>query len=740
MSWTITIRSADDSLTVDVPPDPQSQADWAQDAAAWQNVMRNRGRWVGAQTALTELYRNSSEQLEAWGFDLARIRAMRSAASLEVALPGDDDPTALSIRSLPWEFLLYAAILARPQAGESPFVLRHLQLPAPPAAPVDEDGPLLYVQTAPGQLADSYDFDYERGLIEDAAGEKRFDWIKDPHVEELEAKVASASPQAIHLTGIDAVQGAMLLDGDDAMTARDGIFFKSPTGAEQWVAPDRVARAVTGGGRCRPQLVTLNTYYSSELAATIVRAGAAAAVGFHSEFDDSSAEVFFTRLYRSWASGEEPSLRDALSAAFHAILWDPIARPSLEGAPIVVWSSESLLHEYQEMAARRSSSKTLRKSKRLKPQASQVRELLEPYVEFPKYLNYCGLHNGESLFAKPARLGVRKRSSDIVPGLSVEVTLCIGGERMTYSRSVDIARANQPVDDVTLSLASHLIRALREKVQGTVTVAFSYEGQDLLRETRQVGLLATDEWQRTAPWLPSFVLPRDPAVDDVVRRAQSVLSSICDDTDAGFDGYQRLSPAERDAGENCAIVDSQVKALWWTIKTRGQLRYLGAPPTYTSQSQRIRTPSAVMRGRAGTCLDLTLLLAACVSAIDMHACIFVLKRHAFPGYFRSPEGHEEFKRLMGSKYSACADDAEHRALTRPWVMQPDGLQQLLTLVDSGQLVPIESVMLTEHGGFDRARERARTRLKQSLAQFEALYDLTLAREHGVTPLPIGGMV
>ncbi len=542
------------------------------------------------------------------------------------------------------------------------------------------------------------------------------------------------------MTAIDANQGVELLEGDNSMAAADGIFFKSAVGAEEWVSSERVAKAVTGSGGCRPQLVTLNVYYSLEMAATIVRAGAAVAVGFHSEFDDASAEVFFTRLYRSWASGEEPSLRDALSAAFHSILWDPIARPSLEGAPIVVWSSESLLEEYQQVAARRSASAPQGKSKRVRLDATQVRDLLEPYADFPRTLNYCGLHNGESLFARPARLGIRKRSPDIISGLSVEVTLCIGGERMTYSRAFDVTRANHPVDDVTLSLASRLIRALREKVQGTLTVVFSYEGQDLLRETRQVGLLATDEWQRTAPWLPSFVLPRDPAVDDMVRCAQPVLSSICDNTDAGFDGYQRLSPTPADANENRAIVDSQIQALWWTIKTRGQLRYLGAPPTYTSQSQRIRTPSAVMKGKAGTCLDLTLLVAACVSAIDMHACIFVLKRHAFPGYFRSPEGHEEFKRLMGSKYSACADDADHRALTRPWVMQPDGLQHLLELVESGKLVPVESVMLTEHGGFARARGSALERLTRNLDQFEALYDLTLAREHGVTPLPIGGMV
>ena len=192
--------------------------------------------------------------------------------------------------------------------------------------------------------------------------------------------------------------------------------------------------------------------------------------------------------------------------------------------------------------------------------------MLTPYLDYPQELNYCGLHNSANPFAKPARFGIRKIGLAPVPGLLVQVSISVGGEQSTFTKSIDVDVSNHEINDVTLSLASELVRALREKVQATMTVTLSYEGQKIFEDTKQVGLLATDEWQRTTPWLPSFILPRDPAVLEIVRWAHPVLSAICDSTEAGFDSYQRQTGAAGDEAKDRTIVDQQVRALWWTVR------------------------------------------------------------------------------------------------------------------------------------------------------------------------------
>ena len=73
-------------------------------------------------------------------------------------------------------------------------------------------------------------------------------------------------------------------------------------------------------------------------------------------------------------------------------------------------------------------------------------------------------------------------------------------------------------------------------------------------------LIPVDEWYddtNNNPWLPSFVLPRDPAVVDIIRSARRYLIGIEDDPSAGFDGYQAVDPK---ADVPTANVDAQVRA------------------------------------------------------------------------------------------------------------------------------------------------------------------------------------
>jgi hypothetical protein len=243
-------------------------------------------------------------------------------------------------------------------------------------------------------------------------------------------------------------------------------------------------------------------------------------------------------------------------------------------------------------------------------------------------------------------------------------------------------------------------------------------------------------------WLPSFVLPRDPAVCKIIAAAQRYLMAISDDPEARFDGYQSVDPG---ASDPYAAVHAQVRALWATLLYECALEYVNPPPTYTVSSQRLRTPSDVVAARHGTCIDLSLFVSACLEYIDVFPAIILLRGHAFPAYWRSDTDYTAF--AMGEP---PADDnakgpvpPERTMRTQGavqrvgWYIDASRYKEVLHYVQSGQLVPLESVWLTQRKSFADALEAGYTNLR-SASEFDSLIDIRQAREQGVTPLPVRG--
>jgi hypothetical protein len=728
----ITIRSKTDELKIDAE---KPGIDWNAEARVWANVMRNRSRWVNTPEALEEVYRISAEQIASWGFDLAALRTMRGVEIVEIELPAQH-PASAAIRALPWEFILSAAIVGTPGLADAPLVLRHVPR-ARRSKPRAPEPVALFVQSAPGKVAERYQFDSEYSLMREALPSPPWTvtQAKDPDLAGITAIAADVNPSFVHFTGVDRQQGAEVLGAAPPAPGESGVYLKEATGEAKPHTGAEIAAALAASG-CRPACVSVNTYYSSEIAAAFVDAGADAAIGFLAEFDDAAAEVFFSSFYRAIATSPDTPALVPFRRALEALLRSPGPAKHVEGAPVVIWTTTSVREDHEAkrsaMAAKRSEAPLTH---------AQVRALLHPYFQFPAEINYCGIHNGRSIFSAPARLGIRNPEARSIPGVLVDVTLVVSGEESTFSRTLEVCLTNHEIEGVCLSLTSEMVRALRERIQANLIVEFSHDGGVLMRESRLVGLLATDEWDNQSPWLPSFVLPRDPAVANIVRWAQPFLNSIADASDVGFDNYLRLTGAGEKQDEERQIVDRQVRALWWAVRHRCRLSYLAAAPVYTANAQRIRTPSAVLKGRAGTCLDLALLFTACLSAIDLHAVVFVLRDHALPGYLRSRGGHTELAKRMSSYFPNSAEHASGTSPRTAWILGPDGFESVADLIRAGELVPIETVALTERGGFDDAMRRGSERLARGGQQeFVGLYDLTLARRHGVTPLPIAGLI
>ncbi len=732
-------------------------------ALKWSYSLRNRERWVG-RTDLLEKHRDEIQQVAASCGITGNVLGHIAAAELvEVSIPFREEEEGWALRIMPWEYLIATA--TRDLRGNRPLtVVRHLrrvgklrQMAAPRS--------WIYVECAVGKLRDEYDFSTERDLVVQAAkgggaGADVRPPVSDPSATDL-AKVFAEirTGDVVHFAGFDPHQGLQLLEDPNAERALDGLLvratrneLRTDTTQPEVVPAWQVAQLLTSDGR-RPRLVACNVYYSaSRTAAACVSLGAEAAIGFQDSFDDTLAELFYATFYQAWRL----SKWNTVAAFRHA--WQVVRAQDqpLHGSGVVLWSARSirdtlpgywnggLTLEPDEIDARWD--KELQ-SDRVKLTDANVSEHLEIDIQPLAALNYSILHNDGALFD---RFTIRKTSVRVgrVQNLHVLVELHVGTDSFPYRATLELGDREPKTDlhqRIRISLASALTRALRESVRTTLFVEVRWGDAIVRRETFPITLLPIDEWIDTDDnriWLPSFVQPRDPAVSRVIEKAQRYLMAIADDPTMGFSGYQSIdSDAEPDAepSDRCAGVDAQVRAVWSALLYELPLSYINPPPVFSDYSQRLRTPSDVVDGGRGTCIDLALLLASCLEYVDIYPVMFLLSDHAFPGYWRDEAYYEQFAEALADNIDEQNRKAAMRAGQRySWYLERAHFSEILAEIHAGRLVPLETVGLCEHSGFEQAVDRGTGNLT-SRRQFQAMLDIASARwddKNRVTPLPI----
>lgn len=744
----------------------------------WTFVLQSRRGWANREATRLAQSQNALEELLRLGLTEAQLQRAGNAGRLEVGIE-DADPaphagdlySQLYARRVPWEYLISAAtgVLGREQplaitrqtgmgAGRLATAAAHSVSAA--AAPRT----LLYLQSAPGPLAKEFDFSSERRVVTSALGlpEAQVVAAINTDLAALGSVVAARHPDVVHVAGVDVHQARALLgpkaDLDDA---RDGIVCRGERGALTSVPAHAFASAVIDPTQ-PPLLIGFNLHHSSaELAAEAVARGAGAAIGFQDEIDDQTAEYFFAALYREWRRADW-NVWEAFSAAWRSLRG---SISHLHGTGIVLWSARSAFEAGAVPAPAPVAAGAPRRSRsgpsttaapapvpapapvsaRPPPAAAEVGvDDVLVSVEIQREMNYALLHNELPIFRN---LTLHKLVEGPALPVDVIVELNVGSDSYPFRQTLKLG--DEPValaDKVKVPLTSALARALRERVQSTLYVCVKARETVVHQQTVRVTLLPLDEWLddgKQSVWLPSFVLPRDPAVARVIDAAQRYLMALQDDPAAGFDGYQQVDP---DDPSTTGAVDMQVRALWCALTYDLGLSYVNPPPSYSSRTQRLRTPSDVILGRRGTCIDLALLLAACLEYVDIHPAIILLTGHAFPAYWRSTAAHENFVLANAAPSTTAGATAN---VTTPggsregtvgrygWQFKRQHFAQIMQSIQRGDLVPLETVGITSRSSFDLAMQDGLENLR-SKTEFDSLLDLLQARrnEPPVTPLPI----
>ncbi|MGN9810212.1 DUF4011 domain-containing protein [Micromonospora sp. BQ11] len=215
-------------------------------------------------------------------------------------------------------------------------------------------------------------------------------------------------------------------------------------------------------------------------------------------------------------------------------------------------------------------------------------------------------------------------------------------------------------------------------------------------------VLAHNEWFNSPALydsLAAFVQPNTRAVEAVLRSAAQIL--LARTGSGSLQGYQEGS-------DRAALIAGAV----YEALRQLEITYQTLPASFENTGQKVRTTAAVLDGRLGNCLDLSVTYAACLEAAGLHPLVFISEGHAFGGFLLEEE-------RLGSA-----------AVTET--------NLLISMVDSGRAVPVELTRIgpgAQTATFTEAVRVGLGHFRGEGQRLQGVVDVHLAHRSGIRPLP-----
>ncbi len=298
---------------------------------------------------------------------------------------------------------------------------------------------------------------------------------------------------------------------------------------------------------------------------------------------------------------------------------------------------------------------------------------------------------------------VNNRTADSLEHLRLKLTSCPPFLRAkTWIIDLIIAGESVTLSDRRIDLDAAYLAGLDEAERGDITLRL-LQGDHALAETiLPVRLLARDEWGGVADMgqlLPAFVMPNDPAVFKLLRSAAERLAAH--GHSSALDGYQSNDPKR--AYMLTAAIYSAIAGLG--------THYAQPPASFESRGQKVRGPSKIAQDSLATCLDTTLLFAACLEATGLNAVVLLFDGHAIAGVWL-------VKRTM------------------PRTIEDD-VVEIRKAIAARELVVFETTGVTNRPAmtFEQANRIGDAKLDENAARrFVSAIDIARSRSAGIMPL------
>jgi len=300
---------------------------------------------------------------------------------------------------------------------------------------------------------------------------------------------------------------------------------------------------------------------------------------------------------------------------------------------------------------------------------------------------------------------VNNESEENLKNLTLRISFEPGFAReFSYEIEELAAGSSFEISPVRIQLSTEFLFSLTEKMVGTIIIDLIEEDKDIYNFTNEIELLAYDEWSGLLimpETITAFVTPNHPKVTAILSRASKFLNEWMGQP--SFTGYQTRNPNN---------VKFQMAAIYAALHAENII-YNNPPASYEIVGQRVRMPHMVVEQKQGTCLDLSILYAACLEAAGLFPLIIFMKGHAYSGCWLEEE-----------TFADCAVD-DVSALEKRIV---PGAEELL-LVECTDYVQGGNV------DFEKALKHGKDHLNQP-GLFDYVIDVQRSRGSGIRPIPI----
>ncbi|WP_159633158.1 DUF3320 domain-containing protein [Sphingobacterium composti Ten et al. 2007 non Yoo et al. 2007] len=258
--------------------------------------------------------------------------------------------------------------------------------------------------------------------------------------------------------------------------------------------------------------------------------------------------------------------------------------------------------------------------------------------------------------------------------------------------------------EFNLKFNLELLKNLAEKDLDKITIEVLSNNEVLKQEDFTIDILPIDYFGGLHSYpqlLASYILPNHDLIYSLKTEAIKILESNNHLT--SFEGYQ---------SHNKERVLQIVSAIYKAIQNH-QIIYSAMPASFEKSGQRIRLIDKVINTKFGNCIDISLLFAAVLEAINLNPLIIITSGHAFVGVW-----------LEDMRFDGMIN-YDVTALTK---RVAKGIKQIA-------LIEATSLCKGNNIPFSQAMDTAERQLLAT-DNFLLSIDIKKARSYGITPLSI----
>lgn len=347
------------------------------------------------------------------------------------------------------------------------------------------------------------------------------------------------------------------------------------------------------------------------------------------------------------------------------------------------------------------------KAQNAEPQISeekikQAKNGLQLSCETEDVLTYAMVHNGAYIVRD---ICIKNNSQEDIDHLMIHIDsdtgltepFALGIEKIKPREELHFKKLN-------VSVSAHELASLTERSRCRLQIKICLGEETLIAETKEITALAFDQWpglQYTPELLAAFAMPNHPVVSSLLQLAANYLDQWT--KDPSLAGYQY-----RDQNR----VKTMAAAAYAAIQQKN-ITYAEPPSSFEEFGQRVRLADAVLDQHLGTCMDLTLLYAACLEAMGLHSVMVMMKGHIFAGVWLLEESFPEMIMEDPSQLEKRMSKGIHELL----VVE-------CTAMCSGKTRSFDEAVAIAEGNVADYRN------------FAFVIDVCRARSMGIRPLPV----